>query len=84
MTCGEDITVPSLLSVTLILECNKFNGSEPLTWQVYKDGALIQSSSPLSIISATDSDYGTYAFMLSSTHCGSDVAVSRILQEGQL
>ena len=83
LTCGEDV-VSSVVNVTLIIfKCDIFNGSQPLTWKVYKDGELTQyNSTPVVINNPTDSDYGTYTFVLSSTHCGSTSAVSRWLQEG--
>ena len=85
LTCGEDVTVQSLVNITVItFLCNVYNGSHPLTWKLYKDGELTQyNSTPVTIYNATDSAYGTYAFVLSSTDCGSDIAVSRILQQGQ-
>ena len=85
LTCGEDVTVQSLVTITVItFLCNVLNGSHPLTWKIYKDGELTQyNSAPVTIYNATDSAYGTYAFVLSSTDCGSDIAVSRILQQGQ-
>ena len=86
LTCGEDVTVTSLVGVTVVsFLCYVFNGSQPLTWKVYKDGELTQyNSTPVVINNPTDSDYGTYTFVLSSTHCGSTSAVSRLLQQGQL
>lgn len=85
LTCGDDITVDSLINVTaLVFVCDKHNGSEPLTWKIYKDGELIQYNSLPTISNPTERDYGTYAFVLSSVRCGSVMAVSRILYEGQL
>ena len=85
LTCGEDVTVQSLANIRAIdFKCNVHNGSRPLTWKIYKDGQLTQyNRPPVTIYNATDSDYGTYAFVLSTAHCGSDIAVSRILQQGQ-
>ena len=87
LTCGDDITVQSFLNVTaLVFLCSKYNGSEPLTWKSYKDGELTQYGSLPTISNPTDTNsvYGTYAFVLSSPYCGSVMAVSRVLQEGQL
>ena len=83
LTCGQDI-VSQVVNVTAInIKCYIFNGSQPLTWKVYKDGELTQyNSTPVLINNPTDSDYGTYTFVLSSTHCGATSAVSRLLQEG--
>ena len=85
LTCGEDITVSTFVNITSIsFLCNVSNGSQPLTWKVYKDGELTQyNSTPVVINNPTESDYGTYTFVLSSTHCGSTSAVSRLLQQGQ-
>ena len=85
LTCGDNITVHSLSNVTaLVFVCSEYNGSEPLTWKIYKDGELILYNSFPTINNPTDSDYGTYAFVLSSAHCGSVMAVSRVLHPGQL
>ena len=85
LTCGEDVTIQSLVNITVItFLCNVYNGSHPLTWKIYKDGELTQyNSTPVNIQHRTDNDYGTYTFVLSSTHCGSAMAVSRMLQQGQ-
>ena len=84
LTCGEDVTITSLVNVTTVsFLCNVSNGSQTLTWKVYKDGELTQyNSTPIVINNPTESDYGTYTFVLSSTHCGSAVKVSRFLQQG--
>ena len=85
LTCGQDIEVPDLTGTAAILmNCAPFNGSEPLTQQVYKDGELIpRAGFPNTIVGADREAFGTYAFVLSTEKCGSDVAVSRILRQGQ-
>ena len=85
LTCGQDVEVPDLTGTAVILiNCAPFNGSDPLTMQVYKDGELIPDASfPYTIVSPTDDDFGTYTFVLSTEKCGSDVALSRILHRGQ-
>ena len=83
LTCGEDVTIRSFVNISVMsFVCNIYNGSRPLTWKVYKDGELTQRSGPFSIQRPTDSDYGTYTFVLSSTHCGSDMAVTTLRQQG--
>ena len=51
---------------------------------MYKDGELISEHFPLLIAPASDDDFGTYTFVLSTEHeaCGIDFAVSRILRQG--
>ena len=83
MTCGQDAVIPSLEPVfSLIIGCRVFNGSS-LVVQVFKDGVLISSRFPLSIIPPTDDDFGTYTFVLTTECCGSTQAVSRIICQGQ-
>ena len=83
ITCGQNAEIPSLEPVlSLIIHCNIFNGSD-LVRQVFKDRMLISNSFPLTIISPTDDDFGTYTFALTTDHCGSTQAVSRIIRQGQ-
>ena len=86
LTCGENVTVDSLISITVIrFLCTVFNGSEPLTMSIYKDGNLTNyTSAPVVINNPTDDDYGTYTFVVSSENCSPAIAVSRLLQRGQL
>ena len=85
MTCGQDIEVPDLTgTATILMNCVAFNGSDPLTMQVYKNGELIPGAGfRYTIVSATDDDFGTYTFVLSTEGCGSTSAVSRILRQGK-
>ena len=85
VTCGQDVVAPDLTgAATILMSCYSFNGSEPLTQQVYKDGELIpRAGFPNTIVGADREAFGTYAFVLSTEKCGSDVAVSRILRQGQ-
>ena len=84
LTCGQDVTVPTLVGVSsIIISCQIFNGTDPLTTTVYKDGTMIVGNSvPYIIANPTDNDFGTYTVVASSEHCGAAHAVSRILQEG--
>ena len=86
LTCGQDLGVQTLLGVgTVLMECTAFNGSQPLTMAVYKDGELIPGAGfPYRIVSPTDDDFGTYTFVLSTEGCGSTSAVSRILRLGSI
>ena len=86
LTCGENVTVDSLMNITVIrFLCTVLNGSEPSTMSVYKDGKLTNyTSAPVVINNPTDDYYGTYTFVVSSENCGSAIAVSRLLQRGQL
>ena len=86
VTCGQDIEVADLTgAATILMSCFSFNGSEPLTMQVYKDGELIPDAGfPHTIIGADRGAFGTYTFVLSTEKCGRDTAVTRILRQGQL
>ena len=85
LTCGQDITVETLVGVaSLVISCEAFNGSVPLVMKVYKDGELIRSNSlTLTLLPPSDDDFGTYTFVLSTEGCGSTSVVSRIIRQGQ-
>ena len=83
LTCGNNVTSPSLVGFTISFSCEIYNGSHPST-KVYKDGVLTDKSfQSFDIASANNSDFGTYTFMVETEHCGAAIAVSRLLQEGQ-
>ena len=83
LTCGQDVTVPTLVGVSsIIISCEIFNGSEPFTTTVYKDGTMIGDRVPHLISNPTDDDFGTYTVVVSTENCGAAHKVSRILQEG--
>ena len=86
VTCGQDVEVPDLTGTeTILILCSPFNGSYPLTMEVYKDGELIPNGSFYYIIVGADRDaFGTYTFVLSTEKCGRDIAVTRLLHQGQL
>ena len=84
--CGQDVEVESFATViSLIINCEAFNGSEPFVQEIYKDGELIQNGTSLSLLDTSPSDdsFGTYTFALSTKKCGSTTAVSRIIRQGQ-
>ena len=86
ISCGQDAVVDSLATVgSIIINCDAFNGSEPFVQEVYKDGELIQNGTSLSLLitPASDDNFGTYTFALSTEKCGSTTAVSRIIRQGQ-
>ena len=81
LTCGNDVTSSSLIGYTISFSCEIYNGSDPFTTKVYKDGVLIDKAfKSFDIISANNSHFGTYTFMILTEHCGADIAVSRLLQ----
>ena len=83
LTCGSDVTSPSLEGYTISFSCEIHNGSEFST-EVYKDGELTDKRfQSFDIPSANNSHFGTYTFMVKTKHCGDAIAVSRLLQEGQ-
>ena len=68
--------------MALLLQCSIFNGSNPVPG-IFKDGVQIRDSFSLLISPASDADFGTYTFRLSTECCGSTMAVSRIIRKGQ-
>ena len=86
LTCGQDVIVPTFMEVSaLFISCLVFNGTEPLTFSVIKDGVLISGSSFSQFyVSPNETSYGTYTFIVSSEKCGHASAVSRILRQGKL
>ena len=83
LTCGQDVVVSTLEGVaTLMFQCRVYNGSD-FVLQVFKDGVLIGDNFQIKISPASDADFGTYAFSLSTKFCGTTIAVSRILRQGQ-
>ena len=84
VTCGQDVTFPDLTGFeTILMLCTAFNGTAPLTMEVYKDGVLIPGAGfPYTIVRADRDAFGTYTFVLSTERCGSASAVSRILRQG--
>ena len=68
--------------MTLIFQCIIFSGSNPVP-KVFKDGVLIHDNFVFIIAPASDADFGTYTFRLSTEFCGSTMAVSRIIRQGQ-
>ena len=85
VTCGQDVSFPDLTGAEFILiDCAAFNGTQPFTMEVYKDGELIPGASfPYTIAGADRDALGTYTFVLSTEICGTDVAVTRVLRQGQ-
>ena len=82
LTCGQDATVETLAGATVSLSCSIFNGTYPFTMEVYKDGVLLSSSFSLDFAPASNDDLGTYTFRVLND-CGQNIAVSRILLQGQ-
>ena len=82
LTCGQDATVRSLAGAVVSLFCSIFNGSDPFTLGIYKDGVLISNTSSYDIDPASDDDFGTYTFRILNK-CGEDTKVTRILRQGQ-
>ena len=82
LTCGQDATVQTLAGSTVSLSCSVLKGSVPSIMEVYKGSVLVSNSSFLDISPASDDDFGTYTFRVLNK-CGQDIAVSRIITEGQ-
>ena len=85
LTCGQDVTVQSFMGISVItISCTIFNGTNSLARRVYKDGVLLDGIGfPMTIKSPSASDFGTYTFEATTTDCGSAVAVSRVLKQGE-
>ena len=85
LTCGNVVTTPSLQGYTISFSCEAYNGSKPLTITMYKDDTVVTTNGRShDFISATNDDFATYTFVLSTVHCGSAKVISRLLQQGQL
>ena len=86
VTCGQDVEFTDLIGTeTILMQCTAFNGTQPLTMEVYKDGVLIPGAGfPYVITGANDDAFGTYTFVLSTERCGMATEVTRILRQGQL
>ena len=80
LTCGQNVTLPSTGVGTLTISCVVFNGSDPITTEVFKDGVSIGSSFLVTISPFGDDDFGNYTFVASTKKCGSTSAVSWIRQ----
>ena len=80
LTCGQDVAVPFVVA-TIVIQCFPFDGTDPLTFEVFKDGIFFSNESSITLLPDANY-YGTYTFILSTGKCGHASAVSRILQEG--
>jgi len=82
--CGQDFETVSLSGFLVVqITCNEFNGSNA-DITAYKDG--VEISRPVQfgpIPPPDDSVFGTYTFV-SENECGRDVAISRVIRQGQL
>ena len=84
LTCGQDITVQNIITGSAIsLSCSIYNGSDPFTTEIRKNNILISNHLSYDILSANDDDFGIYNFTVSNL-CGHDVAVSKILRQGEV
>ena len=79
LTCGQNITIPSSGVDSLTIVCTIFNGSEPITTEVFKNGVSFGSTFTININAFGDEDFGNYTFVASTRRCGSTSAVSWIL-----
>ena len=80
LICGQDVTVPTLDGIIVIINCEIFNGSEPFTITIYKNDVMeIGNSVPHQI---ANPDFATYTVVVLTEHCGATRASSRIFQEG--
>ena len=83
LTCGQEVTVPTLMGVEGILfSCSLFSGSEPLILNVTKDNRVISNDFSVLLSPADDDDFGIYYFSLSN-RCGGTLVWSSILRQGQ-
>ena len=81
LICGQDVYVPTLDNITtVIINCDVFNGSEPFTTTIYKDGSEVVGNSIPHLI--TNPEFATYTVVVLTEKCGATRASSRILQEG--
>ena len=80
LICGQDVTVPTLDGIIVIINCEIFNGSEPFTITVYKNDATVVGNSVPHLID--NPDFATYTVVALTEHCGATLASSKIFQEG--
>ena len=79
LTCGHNITIPSSGIDSLTITCIVFNGSDPITTEVFKNDVSFGSTFRITINPFTVEDFGNYTFIASTERCGSTSAVSWIL-----
>ena len=84
LTCGQNVTVPTLMGVeTIIFECSVVDGTPPFTKEIYKDAVQLSDSFDFSISPASEYDFGTYIFY-ASNECDTTLATSTVILQGQL
>ena len=82
LTCGQNVTVPSLMGVeTIMFSCLIADGTPPFSIEIYKDDVLLSNSSNFSISPASDDDFGTYIFSVLNM-CGGVLARSTVILQG--
>jgi len=86
MRCGQDYEGVSLSAFLIVqITCPVFNGTYT-TVTAYKDGVEIDGFTGTlqfgPIPPPTDDIFGTYTFV-DENNCGRDVAISRIIRQGQ-
>ena len=74
LTCGQNVTLSSTRVASLTISCAVFNGSVPITTEVFKNGGRFS----VTVSSFDNSDFGNYTFVASTRKCGSTSAVSWI------
>ena len=86
LTCGQEVFVENLTGVSLNIQCKfLYNGSEPLTYEVYKNGVVYKGGVlskkvfSLTIFPASNDDYGEYTFVALTEFCGLTFVMSRVI-----
>ena len=80
LTCGQNITIPSVGIDILSISCNIFNGSDIITTEVFINGIATGYSFQSVVINPFgNTDFGNYTFVVSTRRCGSTSSVSWIL-----
>ena len=66
---------------TIMFSCSVVNGTSSFIIEISKDDVLLSDSLNFSISPASDDDFGTYTFRVSSP-CGDVFATSTIMLQG--
>jgi len=83
LTCGQNITLPPSGISSVQFFCQVFNGSRPITTEVFKDDVSISNKFSITLTPFDNDDLGKYTFVASTERCGSTSAASWIFP-GQL
>lgn len=79
LQCGKNLTVLPSAETSVSFLCIIFSGAEPITTEVFKNGAYIGNRFSRTVIPLGDDGFGKYTFVASTRRCGSISEESWIL-----